>query len=98
MAVELAPDIKKIENKSYFIPNICRNRESAISSNLVRTRDEIRTIQIQNKEDLQNVELNVMKAPENGTDHSWYLCNRRQSYPNYTLERIQHSKQENRDF
>jgi hypothetical protein len=63
----------------------------------MRTRDKIRTIQIQNKEDLQNVELNVIKAPENGTDHSWYLCNRGQRYPDYTLEGIQQSKQDNRN-
>ena len=91
--VVLAQDQLYID-EPYFVPNICQVAESAISLRpCTGVRKERHTIQVQNKEDLRNGELNIIQR-RNETDHDWYLRKQGQRKPDYTLEGAQHPMQD----
>ena len=97
--IVLAQDqIKLYIDEPYFVPNICQVTESTISlcpSTVMR--EESRTIQVQNKENLLNGELNIVQRRKE-TDHDWYLCKQGQRKPYYTLEGAQHKTQDGKNM
>src|SRR6267154_642586 len=93
--ISLRPKETIERHKPYCIPNICQNRGLSASSLHARAGNTHRSGLKKGRpfETLSWILLEWQKR----TDHRWDLCKRRQGYPNYTLEGVQHSNYEKRN-